>query len=206
MLALGLGAEGFSTGNAAAARTGCGPQAGCHGVPGTPTPFVFAILDGVPETYTPGEAYELTAHADGGPPVLPAAQNQGGFALEVTAGTLAVVDENAQAGGGLATHTEVGNDQRSWDLLWTAPPPGAGEVLLYLSVNAVNGNGLQDPGDLWASSSFASAEGEAAAGTAAPAGNDTVPPGPTPQRTPGPEPALVVAGLGAWALATRRQR
>lgn len=208
VLAAGWGADAFSTGNAAAARTGCGPQAGCHGVPGMPSPLVVAMLDGVPEAYAPNEDYALTVAIGGAPPPgLPVAENQGGFALEVTVGSLLAVDPNAQAEGPLATHTEVGNDQRAWGLIWTAPPQGAGEAEFFLSVNAVNGNGLQDPGDQWATAEFASAEGAPAPPPPGQDGdNTTAPPPPAPQRTPGPGTPLLVGALLLLAAASARRR
>lgn len=202
-------AESFSTGKADSARTGCG-GAGCHGLPtGTPG-FAMVTLEGAPEQYAQGQAYTLTVRVESNAPVLPVAENQGGFALEVSGGTLRTLDDTVQAANGSATHTETGNDQRAWQVEWTAPE-GTVDVDWFLSANAVNGNGVQDPGDQWGH-----IEGVIRAGVPPPppaggnatgnaTGNDTG--APPPARTPGlglPEMGLAVAG--AAALVARRKR
>lgn len=204
LLSLGL-AGGFSSGKADSARSGCG-DVGCHGIPGQGSPLVRALLDGLPEEYTPGGRYNLTVSVADAPPILPAAQNAGGFALEASAGSMAAVDDAAQAADASATHTEAGNDQREWQVEWLAPPQPAGEVTFYLSANAVDGNGAADPGDQWASAMFMLPAGQAPP-PPPPPGNATQEPTP-PARTPGPAGAEVgLAVLAAVAvLAAQRRR
>lgn len=203
LLAIGL-ASANSDGKFDAARTGCGPQAGCHGVPGQASPLVTGRLDGLPEAYVPGQTYDLSVLVEGGPPVLPVAQNQGGFALEVSGGALAAADGAVQTRNSTATHTEAGNDQRSWAVLWTAPLDGT-DVTFAFSVNAVNGNTVQDPGDEWTMGSAtlkASAPTTAAPSNAT--GNATAPP-PPPARTPAPGPAELGLASGLAVLSARRR-
>jgi hypothetical protein len=42
-----------------------------------------------------------------------------------------------------------GNNVLMWQVRWTAPDPGVGDVRFYLAGNVVNGNGSQDLGDVW---------------------------------------------------------
>lgn len=199
--------ESFSTGKADSARDGCG-GAGCHGAPVGPQ-IVIAMLDGLPEAYTPGANYTLTVRIDGGPPVLPVAQNQGGFALELTSGALRAIDDTVQAENATATHTEAGNDQRQWQVEWLAPLEGV-DVDWFLSVNAVNGNGIPDPGDQWAHAEESIPRGAAPApapsNTTGNATGDAA--APPPARTPGPGglEAGLVGAAGALLLAARRRR
>ncbi len=47
-------------------------------------------------------------------------------------------------GGNYVTHTSAGisaNDTKDWSFDWTAPNPGAGEVIFFVSGNASNANG-----------------------------------------------------------------
>lgn len=178
LAAVGLGAS-HSDGMDMAARTGCGPETGCHGVPGLASPLVRAKLEGLPVSYEPGKDYGLTVHIEGAPPGLPTAKALGGFAAEASNGTFWAPDANEQANGTHATHTSQGSGQHGWGLIWTAPPAGAGEVTFYLSANAVDGNGAADPGDLWNMAAFHVPEGPSLA----------PPPVPAPTPAPAPHPA-----------------
>ncbi|MCK4969798.1 MAG: hypothetical protein KAS77_04705, partial [Thermoplasmata archaeon] len=46
-----------------------------------------------------------------------------------------------------ASHTLAGNKVRQWRILWRAPREETGDAVLYLSVNSVNGDGVET-GDL----------------------------------------------------------
>lgn len=120
----------------------------CH----TPVPFPLnppaaaAILEGLPEAWDPGATYRLTVRVEGGPPAMPAPQPQGGFDLDVSAGTLAVPAEfegllrtpHAQE----ATYLPAGTLMRTWQVDWTAPSLAVepAPVTLWLAVLAANGN------------------------------------------------------------------
>lgn len=54
------------------------------------------------------------------------------------------VTVNAQA-----THSILGNSQRSWAVRWTPPASGYGDVAVHLAGNSVNGNCRPDAGDLY---------------------------------------------------------
>lgn len=155
------------------AQDGCGGM-GCH--LGMADADVELQLDGLPSSWVVNTTYELTVAIGGSPrPVLPTHQNEGGFNLEVSAGTLAVPDgsDAVQVGpdepARQAAHTDAGNDQREWTVEWTAPatvPAGNATVTVWLAVNAVNGNTLNDLLDQWNTATF---EVDAAAGQ----GDDT---------------------------------
>ena len=77
--------------------------------------------------------------------------NLGGFNLWASDGTFSTVDDSTQLWGPAeASHTESGNDQRSWTVDWTAPESGA-NVDFILHVNSVNGNEGNggSSGDMW---------------------------------------------------------
>jgi hypothetical protein len=118
----------------------------CHNP--TPAAEVTVTLTGYPTEYDPDTKYTLTITITGGP--APTGVNQGGFNLKVSAGTLAVPTgaNDIQIIGGEATHTSAGNDQRSWDIEWTAPGEGTGDVTFTFAGNSVNGDGTNS-GDKW---------------------------------------------------------
>jgi len=142
-LALGLLPSAFSEndGIRGRAQEGCT----CHG--NYSSPDVTSILDGVPVNYEPGAIYPLAINETGGP--APAAGvAQGGFGLQVSAGTLAAPDGRVSVAGREASHTVEGNRARGWTVLWTAPQADAGRVTFWLSTNAVNGDNTTKK-DLW---------------------------------------------------------
>lgn len=154
---------GLSSGISEKADQGAGAtvtllQGGCSCHNPTYTGQVTAILEGVPGFYTDtkGQAvlpgpYNLTIRILGGPPALPD-KHQGGFNLQVTGGTLQVVQgaNEVQILDGQATHTTQGNKQRNWTGVQWVPPtsPGA-DVVFTLTVNSVNGDNVNGPDDLW---------------------------------------------------------
>ncbi len=105
-----------------------------------------AHLDGAPETWRPGETYALRLAVTGGPLAMPAPQPQGGFELEVEAGT--VGPGTGMAGllrfptPTVATYEPQGTLRRDWSIAWTAPdahqPPTT--VTFWLAVMSANGN------------------------------------------------------------------
>ncbi len=123
-----------------------GRNADCTVCHAPAAPAATASLDGVPEAWWPGETYPLSARVSGGPLALPNPAPQGGFELEVEAGTL----RGGQDMAGLlrfpdatvATYEPAGTLRRDWNLVWTAPeahePPAP--VRLWLAVMAANGN------------------------------------------------------------------
>jgi len=121
----------------------------CHGAA---SDSVVASIDGLPESYNYSEEYEITVSFQGGPS-QEGNVNQGGFHLWASEGTLSVNDATAQVyNQNEAGHTEAGNDQISWTVMWTAPATDK-NVDFVLHVNSVNGNedgaGGGTSGDMW---------------------------------------------------------
>ena len=124
--------------------TGCN----CHGTETSSS--VTASISGLPETYNASETYAVTVSFSGGPSV-DGNMNLGGFNLWASDGTFATADDSTQLWGPAeASHSESGNDQRTWTLDWTAPENGA-NVDFVLHVNSVNGNEGDggSSGDMW---------------------------------------------------------
>ena len=124
--------------------TGCN----CHGTEASPS--VTASISGLPEIYNASETYAVTVSFTGGP-ATDGNANLGGFNLWASDGTLTTLDSSAQVWGpNEASHTTEGNDQRSWDLEWTAPDSGS-DVEFILHTNSVNGNegDSGSSGDMW---------------------------------------------------------
>jgi hypothetical protein len=122
-------------------------QFGCTCHSGSATEGVVVILDGVPDNYAAGETLTLTITITGGPER--GAENYGGFNLDANAGTLAPFDNTSQLMDGEMTHTEFGNDQRTWQVNWTAPADNTTDITFTAHGNAVNGDGSASSDDKW---------------------------------------------------------
>ncbi|MFA5862504.1 MAG: choice-of-anchor V domain-containing protein [Candidatus Thermoplasmatota archaeon] len=158
----------------------------CHGA--SPTTSVRPILTGVPQEYRPGETYTLTVAMDGGPPVdIDHGGHAGGFGLKATGGDLeiprAIAGEDviikSEKGGtwhdmtvgghgmtpfdawtyGELSFGHVGANQRTWEMKWSPPDTGAGEVTFYLAVLSANGDHLNSTADQWGTMTLATQEG-----------------------------------------------
>ena len=125
-----------------ASESGVLPAQGCSCHGEQPSAEVQVRLDGWPAIYSPGDAYPLTVTGEG-----PVPGSEGGLSVDVTKGSLSSADPLVAANGNHATHT--GPDERSWPLLWTAPPEDSGNVRFTVYVNLVNGDGSDGPEDLW---------------------------------------------------------
>ena len=106
-----------------------------------------------PANFTAGEAYTLTVTMESG--VGTDGENQGGFFLSTSQGSLASADDSTQLIDGYLTHTVAGNDQRSWTVEWTAPADDTRIADFTLYGNSVNGNGAPDSSDQWNRATFA---------------------------------------------------
>lgn len=122
-------------------------QFGCTCHSGSATEGVVITLDGVPDNYTAGETMTLTITITGGPEA--GGENHGGFNLDASAGTLAPFDNTSQLMDGEMTHTEFGNDQRTWQVNWTAPADNTTDITFTAHGNAVNGDGSANSDDKW---------------------------------------------------------
>ena len=126
---------------------GCGAGS-CHS---STTPTVTPSLSGTPSSgYAAGTTYSLSISASGGP-----SGTTGGFNLDSSQGVFSNPGPNAQISLGEVTHTN--SNSRAWSVDWTAPPTGSGDVVFYLAVNLVNGNGGTS-GDSWGADSWTLSE------------------------------------------------
>jgi len=120
---------------------------GCHCHNVAPSPGVTLNLMGLPESYAPDTAYELTVTVAGGPAMSTGMTNAGGFMVSVTNGTFSVPtgSDSVQTfnEGKSASHTLAGNDLRQWKLVWRSPKAGTGDAVFHLSANSVNGDGIE---------------------------------------------------------------
>lgn len=117
----------------------------CHG--GSADDGVSVTLTGLPDKFEAGTTYNLTITISGGP--SEGGNNSGGFNLDASIGTLASTDANTKAlTDGDLTHTEAGNDFRTWAVQWTAPDNDKDDVTFTLAGNSVDGNNEKE-GDSW---------------------------------------------------------
>ena len=145
--AIGAPAASHSAGITGQTRNGCT----CHNA--TESTAVTPAIEGLPGEYEPGKVYRLRITVEGGAPLAVNATAQGGFDLNVSAGTLKVPGGSAAVrvdpATGEATHTLDGRSARNWTVDWRAPGEGEGTVTFTLLVNTVNGDGVQGPPDQW---------------------------------------------------------
>jgi hypothetical protein len=124
-----------------------GVSSGCNCHSGSADASVSVELSGVPSEYVAGQEYNLTVTITGGPTANASGNAQGGFNLVASAGTLSSAGTDTQIMSGEATHTEDGNDQRSWTVTWTAP--ASSDVTFTATGNSVDGDGSASSTDLW---------------------------------------------------------
>jgi len=118
----------------------------------------FWISSNIPfQGYTPGETYTITATGSH--------ENVVKFGFEITAesdsdkvGAFALTDEERTQftnDNSAVTHTSDGNtpdgDVNSWQMDWTAPEEGVGEITFYAAFNAANGNGTTSGDQIYTS-------------------------------------------------------
>ncbi|MDP6742566.1 MAG: cbb3-type cytochrome c oxidase subunit I [Candidatus Thalassarchaeaceae archaeon] len=117
----------------------------CHGA--NSDPDVTVTLTGLPDKFEAGTTYNLTVTISGGPDDT--GENIGGFSLNSNLGTFNFTDDFAQImSDGEITHTEAGNDFRTWEIQWTAPNSDQKDVTFMLYGNSVDGDNLT-LGDSW---------------------------------------------------------
>jgi hypothetical protein len=187
-----------ATSNSAGAPANSAEQ-GCTCHNAQPSNAVTVAIQGLPESYQAGMAYNITITITGGPPSVPvASQNQGGFALKVSAGSLAAPDGITVTGGTFATHSAATNNQRTWSLQWIAPNTTVGPVNMSVAGNAVNGDTVNAGGlDQWNRATFS----VPAAASSPGGGNQTTPPTSPADGTPSVPfvlASLAVIGVVAW--------
>ncbi|MHC4851415.1 MAG: choice-of-anchor V domain-containing protein [Planctomycetota bacterium] len=98
---------------------------------------------------SPGQKITITVSSTGGAARHPNLGWAGGFAADVTGGTLAAgTGSRVNTTGTAITHSDSFTAQRVWQFGYTAPGK-PGQVDFWTVVNTVNGNG-QNTGDQWA--------------------------------------------------------
>ena len=117
----------------------------CHGGSDDTTTVNFV---GLPEVYNASQVYQITLSIDS-----PVEENEpkGGFRLIISQGTISGEAQFLDDG---YTHNTSTNNQREWDLLWTAPAEDDKLATFVIHGNAVNGDG-ETTGDEWNSLSLA---------------------------------------------------
>lgn len=115
---------------------------GCNCHDANPNSGVEITLSGLPDgNFNVSEEYTLTLNISGGPAPIEDG-NQGGFFISVSQGTLTAIDDNVWKPEGKThlTHTEDGNDFRTWTFKWTAPESDSVVAEFNVYGNSVNGN------------------------------------------------------------------
>ncbi len=157
-----IGSGGNRTG-ARASTANCG-GGGCHGT-GTSTVVTITVDSGTTTTttthYKPGHSYTIKIHGTNSSSLpkfgFEFAAVQGSGATQSQAGTFAPVTSPifADSGPGGLTYIEHGSaisgtSAGVYDasFVWNAPTTNVGNVTLYCTLNAVNGNGLEDNADI----------------------------------------------------------
>ena len=111
----------------------------CHGP--EPSNSVMVILDEVPYTWDAEEVYSMRLEIVGGP-----ATDYGGFSARVSAGELSGDGQSWEDDPLTRTHTS--SSSRIFEITWTPPASGAGQIDFWISANAVNGADAS-AGDNW---------------------------------------------------------
>ena len=131
-----------------------------------PSDTVTLIVDGVPFSWAEGNTYTFTIQLIGGPDIAGGHSNSGGFSMRASAGTLSAATgfEDLVKNDGseqTMTHTEDGAQvpDRIWQVTWTPPATGNGDVTFWVAGNAVDGNGAAMAPDSYNRLSFPLTEG-----------------------------------------------
>ena len=119
----------------------------CH----TASDATSVTIIGLPDSFNASTEYNLTISVVNDEIIGDA--NQGGFRLTVNQGTIVYDDAKIQTLDGGLTHTAEGNDQRSWDMVWTSPADDTKVVEFKVWGNAVNGD-VSPQGDAFAGTSY----------------------------------------------------
>ena len=166
LVSLSHSAYSQSTGMTGKSVSGCT----CHSNSGGLSPSMNGLPFGA-GGYTPGATYSL--QWDGGPHV----SGDGGFNLDVSAGSWTNLGAHVKLQNGELTHSS--DAARSWTADWVAPATGTGDVDFTVAVLYANGNG-QNTGDTWGTGAWTLGEAGSAENTAPVISNVTyVPTSPT---------------------------
>jgi hypothetical protein len=152
LVALGLllapTSTGYSPGmDGGLSTTSAGSGCICHGAQAEEVVPSLTMVNS--EAIVEGNTYALEVSFIGGP--AEAGDNSGGFLVNADSGSFAS-NTNVVADGDEATHSTAGNDQRSWQIEWTA---GSSDVTEFtLRTNSVNGDSSATDADDWNMATF----------------------------------------------------
>lgn len=115
----------------------------CHNDDPLNAPGGSLRVTGVPEAYTPGQSYRLTVALAREGLYTAGFQMTARTAAGATAGSWRVLDERASVAGAFVQHTSKGtrvpsDGENRWEVEWTAPDRGAGEIVFNAAGNASN--------------------------------------------------------------------
>lgn len=139
------GSPGGRTGSTTDQGRTCATQGGCHAGGGSVLSQDMISTTIPAEGYVPGMQYTIT--------LSPAFDGAGRYGFEMMAedvsgnakGTFSNnADGNIKDNGLRISHkfaSTSGGDTKTWNLDWTAPSSGTGDVLIFASVLAANGDG-----------------------------------------------------------------
>lgn len=141
------GSPGQRTGSAVDGAKTCATQGGCHANASAPILKQDMITTDIPATgYVPGESYKITLNP------TKAGASRWGFEMmvqnssnEASGAFVSNTDGNIVSGNtDRITHkfaSGAGGDSKTWVLDWTAPTTADGDLQIFASVLAANGNG-----------------------------------------------------------------
>ena len=137
--------QSYSNGVGSSANNGCL----CHG---GSNDITQVELSGLPDKFESNTTYQLTLSIISDIDSESEASQLGGFRLLVSKGDIifeTIEQRNlSQYLDGGWTHTELGNQYRTWNLSWTSPEDNSTSVDFKVFGNGVNGN--NNPlGDAW---------------------------------------------------------
>ncbi len=116
----------------------------CH-VASDAAPPAQVTIEGLPSQWETNTTYPLTVTVTGGPPALPAPQPQGGFELEVSAGSLSIPSNMVgllrSVSPTAMTYTPEGTQMRTWNVAWTTPSLNQQPAAVGVWVAGVSANG-----------------------------------------------------------------
>lgn len=124
---------------------------GCNCHSAVPHGSVIISLEGLPDAFNASETYMMNISVSGGAEQIEEPLNTAGFNVWVSRGTLSIIEgaTDVQIENGEATHTEAGNDQRNWTVMWTSPPSDEVTATFRITVNTVNGDNQPSSDDQW---------------------------------------------------------
>ena len=140
---------GYSPGiDGGLSTTSAGSGCLCHGAQAEGVVPSLTMVNS--EAIVEGNTYALEISFTGGPDAT--GENTGGFLVNADSGSFSASNGNVLVNNDEATHSTEGNDQRIWEIEWTA---GSEEVTEFtLRTNSVNGDNSATDDDDWNMATF----------------------------------------------------